>query len=51
MFPAKMRRHFEGGSIQTARTNQVISSEGSMVNLQKPRKLYPVTQKQLMKRL
>ena len=37
MFPAKMRRHFEG-SIQTARTNRVISSEGSTVNLQKPRK-------------
>ena len=50
MFPAKMRRHFEG-SIQTARTNRVISSEGSTVNLRKPRKLYPITQKQLMKRL
>jgi len=50
MFPAKMRRHFEG-VIQTARTNRVISSEGSTVNLQKPRKLYPITQKQLTKRL
>ena len=50
MFPQKCAVILRG-SIQAARINRVISSEGSTVNLRKPRKLYPITQKQLMKRL
>ena len=50
MYPAKSAVILRG-SIQTERANRVISSEGIMVNLQKPRKLYPITQKQLTKRL
>ena len=50
MFPAKMRRHFEGVH-PDCKDKPSVSSEGSTVNLRKPRKLYPITQKQLMKRL